>query len=218
MPAGSIILYRCNVTWLLYGQNCINSFFLKTKETSTKTTIQEEMNDIHDDVRNRIITPFRDVIADNCQLLSSVMFNLNGNPNLIDVRDYVGVTGNVSSPALPSMISQVISWRTQFRSRRDHGRTYLPGLPINSLDGNFLHSAAQSALDNAASTVLQWFGSSGNSSDAYLVVYSRKNGNGVEPTVPPTVTYNPEAGLPVSRYVADNIIYTQRHRLQGKGI
>lgn len=219
MPSdGSDILYRCNVTWLHDGQNCITSFFFRSKPTSPLATIPLELSDLHDDIRNHLLSALRGVMSQDCQLLTSVLFNLNGGQFYQDVRNYVGQYGTVTQGSLPSVLALVLSWRTAYRGRRVHGRTYVPAVPILWQQGNVLTAAGQAALDNAGSLIVSFFGDAGTCRSAWLVCYSRKNGTHVDPGPPPTVVYSPLSGIPVTRYVADNTIYTQRHRLSGRGI
>lgn len=218
MPGDEDILYRCNVTWSLLGQNCINSFFFRSKPGSAYASIPAEMSDLHDNIRNDILNPLRGIMSQQVQQIASVLVNLNGPVFYEDPRSYVGLFGGVASDSLPSYCAQVISWRTAFRGRRVHGRTYIPGVPRINVTGNDLQVSAQTSLDAAAGTILDNFAETSRFSYPFLVVYSRKNGTHIDPGPPPAVVYSPLAGIPVTRYVIDATVFTQRHRLAGRGI
>lgn len=212
------VLYRCNITWSLLGQNCINSFFFRTKAAATYADIPAEMNDLMDNINNDIINPLRGVMSQNVLLVAAVLVNLNGGTLYEVVRDYVGITGTVVSDSMPSFVSQVISWRTIFRGRRVHGRTYVPGVPMSFVSGNELTTAGHTALNGAAQTILDNFAESSRFSYPWLAVFSRKNGVTRELGPPPFLSYDSLAGIPVSRFIADTTLFTQRHRLAGRGI
>jgi hypothetical protein len=218
MPAGADILYRLNITWFLFGQNCINSFFFRSKETSPLDTIPHELSDLHDDIRNHLLSSLRSVMSSDCQLLTSILFNLNGPEFYTDVRTYEGQFGNIAHSSLPTTIAQVLSWRTAYRGRRVHGRSYIPGVPQAAQVANELSPDGQSLLDNAGSNIVGFFGDGGSCRSAWFVCFSRKNGATRSPGPPPTIVYSPLAGIPVNRYVADTVLFTQRHRLAGRGI
>ena len=219
MPSdGSDILYRCNFTWFLFGQNVMNSFFFRSKPTSPLPTIPAELSDLHDDIRNHLVSSLRAIMSSDIQLLATVLFNLNGSNFYQDVRTYDGIYGQIGHPSLPSVMAQVLSWHTAFRGRRLHGRSYIAGVPINAQQANTLTPDGQTLLDNAGSNIVGFFGDGGSCRSAWFTIYSRKNGNGTTSTLPPATTYNSEAAVPVTRYVADNVLFTQRHRLQGRGI
>jgi hypothetical protein len=217
MPAWDV-LYRCNVTWSLLGQNCINSFFFRTKAAATYASIPDEMNDLMNNINNDIINPLRGVMSSNVLLVAAVLVNLNGGVFYEVVRDYVGVTGAVVSDSAPSFVAMVISWRTRFRGRRVHGRTYVPGVPMSYISGNELTTAGHAALNGAAGTILDNFAEDSRFSYPWLACFSRKNGTTIDPGPPPAVVYSSLAGVPVVRFIADTTLYTQRHRLAGRGI
>src|ERR1700753_2275936 len=115
VPGGEALLYRCNITWFLFGQNVINSFFFRAKETDPMPTIQAALSDLHDDIRNHLIGSLRPIMSQDIQLLTSVLYNLNGGSLFEDVRTYDGLYGQVAQPSLPSYVAQVLSWRTAYR-------------------------------------------------------------------------------------------------------
>jgi hypothetical protein len=217
MPAWDV-LYRCNVTWSLFGQNCINSFFFRTKAEATYSTIPDEMNDLMNNINNDIINPLRGTMSTDVILVGAALVNLNGGVFYEVVRDYVGITGDIASPSLPSVMSMVISWRTPFRGKRTHGRTYVPGVPLDFVANNKLGVSGQTHLNAAAQTILDNFSQDSRFSYPWLAVFSKKNGTAVDPGPPPHLTYQSEAALPVTRFVADATLFTQRHRLEGRGI
>lgn len=218
MPDGLDILYRCNVTWLLFGQNCINSFFFRSKETAPSATIPEEMTRIHDDIQSKIHSGFRDQMSNQVQLVASVLVNLNGPLPYEDVRSYIGQFGNITATASPTVIAAVVGWYTAFRGRRVHGRTYITGVPQASLDGNDLNSGYLSGLATKLNNIVNWFGEGGSSTDCWMVVYSRKNGVTRMAGPPPFLSYDSLSGIPITHYVIDHPVGTQRHRKEGRGI
>lgn len=217
MPAWDV-LYRCNITWSLFGQNCINSFFFRTKAAATYPDIQHEMADLMDNINNDLINPLRGVISDQTQLVAAVLTNLNGGTFFEIVRDYAAIFGTVASVSAPTVLSHVISWRTDYRGRRVHGRTYLPGVPMSYVDGNHLTSDGHTALIGAAQHIIDNFTEGSRFSYPWLACFSRKNGTHVDLGPPPAVVYDSLAGIPITRFVADTTLFTQRHRLEGRGI
>lgn len=218
MPGGLDILYRVNVTWYLLGQNCQNSFFFRSKPTAPRSTIPLEMSSIHDDIQNKIYSGFRDQMSNQVQLVASVLTNLNG-PNFYeDVRSYTTLFGNIVGPAMPTTLAVVVGWFTGYRGRRVHGRTYIPGIPISQVAGNDLSIAYASGLSSKLNTILSWFGSGGSSSDCWLVCFSRKNGTRLDAGPPPHLVYDSLAGVPITNFVIDGALGTQRHRKEGRGI
>lgn len=218
MPAGEDILYRCNVTWFLYGQNCINSFYFRSKPAAPSTTIPQEMQSIHDRIQTTIHAGWRTQMCNNVQLLSSVLTNLNGANFYEDVRNYPALYGNISATSMPSYCAAVVSWYTAFRGRRVHGRSYIPGVPQASLNGNDLNSGYLTGLQGQLSNILGVFGDGGSSPDAWMVVFSKKNGVTINPGPPPYSVYSPLAGIPITRAAIDLALGTQRHRKEGRGI
>lgn len=218
MPAGLDILYRCNVTWSLLGQTCINSFFFRSKSTAPSTTIPAEMTRIHDDIQNKIHSGFRDQMSNQVQLVASVLVNLNGSNFYEDVRSYVGQNGNIIAVSMPTTLAVVVGWYTAFRGRRVHGRTYIPGIPQNQVTGNDVSTAYLSGLASKLNNIINWFGDGGSSTDCWMVCYSRKNGVTTNPGPPPFLVYSPLAGVPITHYVVDLPLGTQRHRKEGRGI
>lgn len=176
------------------------------------------MNDLMDNIVNDIINPLRGVMSSNVLLVAAVLVNLNGDEFFEVVRDFIGQTGSVVSDSTPSFVAQVISWRTDFRGRRVHGRTYVPGVPLSSVNGNNLTGSAHTALNAAAQTILDNFAEGSRFSYPFLVCYSKKNGATRDPGPPPHYNYDPLAGIPVTRFIADTTLFTQRHRLEGRGI
>lgn len=218
MPAGLDILYRVNVTWYLLGQNCQNSFFFRSKPTAPHSTIPSEMTSIHDDIQNKIYNGFRDQMSNQVQLVASVLVNLNGANFYEDVRSYGSSFGNIVGVSMPSTLAVVVGWFTAFRGRRVHGRTYIPGIPQSQVTGNDLSTAYVTGLSSKLNTILSWFGDGGSSSDCWMVCFSRKNGTSVDPGPPPHIVYDPLAGIPLTHFVIDLPLGTQRHRKEGRGI
>lgn len=212
------ILYRVNITWYLLGQNCINSFFFRSKPGNTYSGIPAEMNDLHNNIGNDILNPLRNIMSNDCQLFTSVLTNLTGETFYEDARTYAAQFGNVSSPSMPSYCSKVISWRTDYRGRRVHGRTYVPGVPLVDVNGNQLTTTAQTSFHSNLQTILDNFSIGSRFSYPYFVVFSRRNGTVREPGPPPFLSYSSLAGVPITNFVADQFIYTNRHRLVGRGI
>lgn len=212
------ILYRANVTWYYLGQNCQNSFFFRSKEGAVYTDIPAEMNALNNQLGAFLWPPLRNMMSNQCQLVGHTLVNLNGPAAYEIVQTFVGVFGNVASAGLPSFCASLIGWYTAFRGRRNHGRTYIPALPIAMVDGNNLTGTGLSTLESTANTILNNFSHDAGYSYPYLVCYSRANGNGTTSTFPVATTYNSEAGVPVTRHVLDEFVCTQRHRFEGRGI
>jgi hypothetical protein len=126
--------------------------------------------------------------------------------------DVVGDThgidiGQIVDDPVPPQVSGLLSWVSAQRGRSGRGRTYIPALPRGRLrsDGYRWTSAAEDYLADMVAFMLSYYGPTGSSSLARLVVISRQLDG--SPQVPPV-------GYPVEDGSYSSVIATQRRRLE----
>ncbi len=218
MGHGIDALFKCTVTWRLLGQLCQNVFFFRAKDTDVSDTLDEDVDFMPNDTKNWIVNPMLDFMSSDCSLVSTevvTVFPLGG-PNSIKLWD--GVVGARNSPSLPSYVAAVISTHTGFSGRRTHGRSYVMGVPGDSVSGNDLSGGGLTRLVNVATSWKNRYGINGSSSRWWAVVFSKKNGVTRDPGPPPVLHYLSLAGIPWKYVDARQTLFTQRHRLSGRGI
>lgn len=218
MGHGIDALFRLTVTWKLFGQTCENVFYFRAKDTDVSDTTDEDVGFMIGDTKNWVIDPMLDFMSSDCQLMQSdaVCLSPAGGPFATHLWD--GVYGVRTGHSLPSYVAAVVSSHTGYSGRRTHGRTYLCGVPNDDYDQNILTAGGLTRLQNAANSWLSRYGRDGSSSRWWGVVFSRSNGVVRDPGPPPVLHYSPLAGVPWRNMDARNELFTQRHRLLGRGI
>jgi hypothetical protein len=218
MPLSVDALYRANVSYELYGQTCVNSYFFRTREDSHSDTLDEEVDFLANDLFNWVIEPALNFMSNQVSLVGwtvTTLFPLDGP---FQVREGGTHIGAVAEPALPSYSAAVVSMQTGLTGKRLHGRTYLCGVPGSYCQGNDLTDVGFDVLKGYATSIKNRYGNDGTSNRVRGGVYSRANGVTRDPGPPPTLHYSPLALVPWRNAIARRIIYTQRHRLSGRGI
>lgn len=218
MGHGIDALHRLNVTFVLHGQNCINSFWFRSKPNTISNNFQQDCDAIVSDWFGVVWPKYQAFCSQEVKLIGMVAVTLS-HPNLAQtVSTPINQFGSVAGDALPSHDAAVLSLYTHAPGRRTHGRLYIPGVPeVNQAGGN-LNAVSQANLALLGDVLRTQFGIDGISQRYWLCVYSRKNGNGITETLPRAVTYNPLAGIPIKRTVANERIGTCRKRKLGRGI
>jgi hypothetical protein len=218
MGHGIDALFRLVITWELYGQLCQNVFHFRAREDDHSDTLDEDVNFMIGDTKQWIIDPMLEFMSGDVQLLQSVATTLAplGGANAINL--WSGVGGLREGAALPSFTAAVISTHTGYTGRRTHGRSYVCGVPLPDANGNNLSDSALTRLVNVATSWRNRYGRDGTSTRWYGVVFSKKNGVTRDPGPPPELHYLPLAGIPWRYVDARQSLFTQRHRLQGRGM
>lgn len=218
MGHGIDALFKYVVTWNLLGQLCQNVWFFRAKETTPSDDLFEDVDFIIGDVKDWMLTPMLNFMSTDVALVQTDVTCVDplGGPNNTHLWD--GVIGSVNSPSLPSYVSGVISMHTGYSGRRTHGRTYVPGVPQSFQDGNNLTSLGLTGLVNCAQSWFSRYRDGGTSTRYYGTVFSKANGVVRVPGPPPALHYSALAGVPWKTVDARQQLYTQRHRLAGRGI
>lgn len=211
-------LYRANVTYYLYGQNCENSYFFRSKPDSHSDTIDEEVDFLLNDLWVWIIEPALNFMSSQVSLVGWTLTTLNPLDGPVRFQEGGSHIGLIDEPALPSYCAGVVSMQTGLSGKRLHGRTYLPGVPGSFCEGNELTTTGWDKLKAYSTSVINRYGRDGSSNRVNGGVYSRSNGVTRNPGPPPRLEYSPLALVPWRQGVARRALFTQRHRLIGRGI
>lgn len=218
MPPNVDVLYRFTVTWSLLGQLCQNVFHLRGKETDPSASLDAALDALQGQLHANWSLFVKDRMSNQCSLVEEKLEILDPPVSPFRITDYTGIVGAVASPSLPSFNAAVISWQTGLSGRRLHGRTYIPGIAEQYVSGNDLTDGALSQFNQVKDQYLTFFGFDGASQVAWGVVYSRKNGDTRDPGPPPTIHHSVLMGVPIKYGLARRTIYTNRHRLEGRGM
>jgi hypothetical protein len=218
MGHGIDALFRFTATWQLYGQLCQNVWFFRAKETDVSDTLDEDVNFMLNDTKPWLLDPMLEFMSTDVQLIQTEATTVEPLGQANAQKLWSGVGGLRESPALPSMIAAVISTHTGFTGRRTHGRTYLCGVPSIFANQNDLTSTGLTRLVDVATSWGNRYGRDGSSSRWWGVVFSKKNGVTRAPGPPPELHYLSLAGIPWRYVDARQGLFTQRHRLQGRGM
>jgi hypothetical protein len=211
-------LYRANVSYLFYGQNCVNSYFFRSKPDSHSDTIEEEVDFLANDLFIWVIEPALNFMSNQVQLTGWTVTTLSPPDSFVAFREGGTHQGAVDEAALPSYCAAVVSMQTGLTGKRLHGRTYIPGVPGSYCEGNDLTDAGWLVLKGYADSVKSRYGFDGTSNRVQGGVYSRANGVTRDPGPPPRLVYSPLALIPWRGAIARRTLFTQRHRLEGRGV
>lgn len=179
---------RCDIRYqLTSGQHVQNVVFVAKSETATFFEMADRLRS--DWVGN--IMPF---LTSNVVLREVQLTDFSGP----DGETWVvtdDTPGGSSSAPMPPNVAIALSWRTGLTGRSNRGRTFLPGIGEDKVDGGGIIVASfVTALVSAGEGLLVALGLD----DIPLVVASRKNGTGTA----------------VTTCTVDNIVDTQRRRLR----
>ena len=218
MGHGIDALFRLSVTFVVDGQNCMNTFWFRSKPTTPSVTLQEDTDSLLTEWDTLMWPLWKGLQGTACQHFAAVAQCMNPPGTAISIASYTTQFGTVAGDMLPSFCQAGISWYTQYPGRRTHGRVMIPGITEADVSQSVLSSSAMTRLANVGSSWVTRYGVAGVSTRWWGVVYSRKNGNGYTTTLPRAVTYSPLAGVPIARFVAHNEVGTQRHRRLHRGV
>ena len=132
----------------------------------------------------------------------------------------VGLTqpnpGAIAGDCLPPQNAIVVSLRSEFKGGRRRGRFFVPGIAESGAAAGRLSGAQLTAIQALAQGIMNAYGPAGTEAANYqLVVYSP-----IDTTPPPPRKFKPKADeviTPVSTFVVDPVIHSQRRRAIGVG-
>jgi hypothetical protein len=211
-------LFKFTATWDLLGQTCQNVWFFRAREDDHSDTLDEDVNFMLNDTYPWLLEPMLHCMSQDVTLIQTdaVCVSPLSGPSALKI--FSGIGGLIADNSLPSYVASLISAHTGYSGRRTHGRTYLCGVPKSHQDGNNLTALGLTALANAAHSWVSRYGRDGTSTRWYGVVFSKANGVTRDPGPPPALHYLPLAGIPWRYVDAREKLFTQRHRLAGRGI
>lgn len=211
-------LFVLNLTTLIHGQNCLNSIYWRVRENNALNDIWQACDHLTLTFRDEVLPLWRNTVSQDVQFVGTVVQCLTPRDTAQTVSVYQNVLGNVVGAALPSHDAAVISFFTQAPGRRAHGRMYLSGIPLQEVTQSTMSVLQKARVDALANRLLQFYGRNGAIGQWYGVVFSRRNGRVRHPGPPPHFVYDVLAGQPWTRIGTSSQIYTNRHRLRGKGM
>ena len=211
-------IYRLIVQGKIHGQTWQNVFWFRTKEGTPSVNLQEDTDNLISQFDLLMKSLYLGMMSSDSKLELVTATVMEPNNTAQTIKSYINQNGAVASEALPSYCAAVISWYTSNNGRSAHGRTYITGVPEIGATQSFFDTPHQTRISNFVTQWLGTFGINGSSSRFRFVVYSKKIGVTKVMTVPPRLAYSPLAGNPVTRAAINTTIYTQRHRLLGKGV
>jgi len=146
------------------------------------------------------------------QLTTAVELNLVRMTDLSDPDGFIieetsglPMNGSVASESHPNSIAVVVSFRTGLRGRRNRGRNFIAGFPNAAIANNDVDSGVASALVTAYEVFNTLLTS--DHSCAHVVYSCRDIGGESLAGV----------GVPITTYIVNPIVGTQRRRLPGRG-
>lgn len=184
------------------GQIYANTLWFK--RTSTWGT--SEMTTLGDEVRYWWATQMQDMYSNDVTLVDIVIYDMTAvdGPVVHDTTD-LPIAGSQESDVLAANAASVISFRTSGRGRSARGRIYVgPLTEAASDDGLHLNSTYRTILI-AAADAIPAIGDSGGWE--HVVVSFQLNG----------VAREEGYAQPVTTYLVDTALDSQRRRLAGRG-
>lgn len=217
MPGGIDALARLNVTWLVQGQNCQQSFWARAKPADPLPDLFAFCDKLISDFEIGIQGRYAQLQTTDVQCIGAVATVLNPRLTAQSVKGYTTSFGFVTGDPMPPHDAAVLSLYTRYAGRRVHGRLYIPGIGESMQSGGTLTAAAKTSLKNLGDWLVGQFGEGGSSPNYWYGVYSRANGARREVGPPPYISYSPLTHVPWYRHVPQERLGTQRHRKIGRG-
>lgn len=212
-------LLRAVLTYNLYGQNMQNVFWFRTKPGAIPYDHPFDVTEwMANDIYNWIVQPSLDIMSNEVSYVGHTVTWLTPEPGVFSLRVYDLVNGHDIGTAEPTTIAGVISYHTRFIGRRTHGRTYLGGISHLFREGNEFNGSGRTTMQHIADQYKSRYGIDGSSNACNMVVFSKANGATIIPLPTPHYSYLVEAGIPITDFTPRRVLFTQRHRLAGRGI
>jgi hypothetical protein len=207
-----------NLTTLIHGQNCLNSIYFRVRPTNALPDIWYACDHLSIAFRDEVLPLWRPVVSQDVQFVGTVVQCLTPRNTAQTITAYNNILGQYVGAALPSHDAALISFYTQAPGRRAHGRMYLTGIPMAEVTQGIMSVGHKAKLDALAARWIAFYGFASSIGQWWGVVFSRKNGRTRDPGPPPAYNYDVLAGQPWTRAETKSQIFTQRHRLRGKGV
>lgn len=217
MPDALDLLCRYKLNGSFLGQSILTTLWFRSKETADPQDQQAFLDGLMNEIEIFLLTNYLNCCTSDYEATDASLEILSGGLPYQTIRSYVGRFGLHAPQSLPPHDAQLLSLYTGFHGRRLHGRLYLPAIGEADQDAGRLSSTAFGRLDTFGALLVSRFGSVGSSPFAWVCVFSRKNGVQRVPVPIPHLVYDVLAANPVTRYVAHQVIATQRHRRIGIG-
>jgi hypothetical protein len=211
-------LYRAVVSFTLHGVVCENIFWLRSKETSTSPSLQNDCDQIESDWRVQFWPLYKlccSAELTNTGIQIQCVSPLNAAQT---IASYVAQVGSTAGESLPSHCATVVSLYGRIPGRRTHGRLYMPGVPEVEHNQSVITNAQLTKVTTFAAKLISFWGETGSSLVVRGGVFSRANGVVRNPGPPVFLSYSPLAHVPWTRAVINSLVRTERHRMRGRGI
>lgn len=217
MPVGDT-LYRLLLKMSLHGSTIYNTMWIRARETNTMPDVWAMCDRITIAFRDEVLPLWRPCVSQDVAFLGTQVMLMTPTGQAQTIMDYQNVLGTYVGAALPSHDAALISFFTMNPGRRSHGRWYISGIPLAEVTQSTMSVGHKAKLDLLVNRLLQFYGRNGIDSQIYGVVFSKKNGMTIMPGPPEFAVYNAMMGQPWTRVLSHSQIYTNRHRLRGKGM
>lgn len=217
MPVTPRQLYKIKIIGELHGQATETSFWFKGADTSTWTTVQNELASLRADFLTNIVPAYKLFCNQNWSAKTMLSIQMTSVPGIF-IDDVLTGGGTQTGDSLPSFCAGLLSLRTGLTGRSRVGRIYVPGVSEDLSSNSRLEGAYTSVLQSLGSTLLARYGPSGSFAHCRIGVFSRKLGAVRNPGPPPSISYNLSGWTQVTSFIARNEVATMRKRKLAHGI
>jgi hypothetical protein len=217
MP-GADILMALDITGSHIGVTTKTRFWLRSKDTAASDDVPTYLQSIMDEFEVFMMSSLQQCCSVDWQLTQMQIEVLAGGDPYQVIKPYTTKFGAQGGDSLPPHDAMLLSFYTQFHSRRLHGRIYVPAVPETGQALGYLIDAHLARLDTFGALLVSRFGLTGNSPNCWVTVFSRRNGVQRQALPIPHLVYDVLAAIPITRTVPHRDIATQRHRKHGRGI
>jgi hypothetical protein len=218
MPDSPDILMTYTLTGDLYGNRTINTFWLRSKQTADTTNMMAYLVGILDEFEVFLLSSIQQLATNEWTITQAVVEVLAGALPFQAIRAYTTKVGARTPVACPPHDAMLLSIYTPYHGKRNHGRYYFAAVPEGEQTAGLISNTHLTRLDNLGTLLVSRFGETGNSPNAWVCVFSRKNGVQRVALPVPHLQYDPLAAIPITRAIAHREVATQRHRKVGRGI
>lgn len=217
MPVTPRQLYCIKIIGELHGQATETRFWFRGADTSTWTTVKNELTSLNSDFLTNVVPAYKSFCNQNWSAKTMLSVQMTAVPG--EFIDNVLTGGGVQTgDALPTFCAGLLSLRTGFTGRSRVGRIYLPGVSEDLSGQSRLEGAYLALLQSLGGTLLSRYGPSGSFAHARIGVFSRKLGVTRNIGPPPSLSYSLNGWTQITACIARNEIATQRKRKLARGI
>lgn len=162
-------IVRVVITGLILGQKCQNVLHFLNPDGSLA----------HDAIRDDLITHWINNLKtiQNAGLSYTQMTvqTVADTPDVMSIFPLTGLVGSLSGEAAPTFVGGLFSLRTGVPGRRGHGRFYMFGVHMDSIENGVVQSSALTAYAVVAAALFAAYGDPGGSSALTLMIGPRSN-------------------------------------------